>query len=70
MSDRYIVVPESLTAHCCFTSTVVDTADGKEDYGDYWKTNVCECIDVKHANEIAESLNITTKIDPLTGEIK
>lgn len=70
MSDRYIVEPGSLTAHCCFSATVVDTADGKEDYGDYWKTHVCECMDIKHANKIAEALNLDASIDPLTGVLK
>lgn len=31
-TERFIVVEGSLSTHCCFEFTVVDTLYGKEDY--------------------------------------
>lgn len=54
---RFIVVPESVTKQDFFSYTIVDTAAGKEDYGDYWKRSVCETLEEAEANEICEALN-------------
>ena len=39
---------DSLSGHCCFEATVLDTED------DEW---VCECFDPEHAERIAKLLN-------------
>jgi hypothetical protein len=54
---RFIIVDESLSAHCCFDYTIVDTHFGKEDYGDYWKKTMCECFDKEEAENICQALN-------------
>ncbi len=56
-SARYIIVDESFSAHCCFTCTIIDTAAGKEDYGDYWKRSMCETFDRVKAEIICDALN-------------
>ena len=35
-SARFIIVAESVSAHCCFEYSVIDTKEGKETYGDYF----------------------------------
>lgn len=55
--ERFIVVKGSLSSHCCFEYSIVDTLAGKEDYGDYWKLIMCECFEEKEANIICEALN-------------
>ncbi len=56
---RYIIIPESLSAHCCFEYTIVDTKAGKKDLGgtDYWNKSMCECFDEEEAVEICNALN-------------
>ena len=56
-SARYIIVDESVSAHCCFKCTIIDTAAGKEDYGDYWKRSMCETFDRAEAEIICDALN-------------
>jgi hypothetical protein len=56
-SDRYIIVKESTSAHCCFEYTIIDTKYGKEDYGDYWKRKMCETFQEKEAVQICIALN-------------
>lgn len=56
-SARYIIVNESVSAHCCFAYTIIDTAAGKEDYGDYWKRSMCETFDRAEAEIICDALN-------------
>lgn len=52
----YIVTGD--TDHgCCHSAVVVDSSQGKEDYGDYWKKKVCECFEVEDAIRIATALN-------------
>jgi hypothetical protein len=60
MSDRYKVVEGSQSAHCCFSATVIDSAneirspDGRRlDYFDA----VCECISSIDAEFVARALN-------------
>jgi hypothetical protein len=54
---RFIVIPGSVTKQDFFSYTIVDTAAGKEDYGDYWKRSMCETLEEAEANEICEALN-------------
>ncbi|NDE10792.1 MAG: hypothetical protein EBZ95_09530 [Chitinophagia bacterium] len=56
-SARYIIVDESVSAHCCFECTIIDTAAGKEAYGDYWKRSMCETFDRAEAEIICDALN-------------
>jgi hypothetical protein len=57
ITSRFIVIEKSLSSHCCFGYTVVDTKEGKEDYGDYWKKSMCETFDKEDAEIICNSLN-------------
>ena len=56
-NDRYIIVEGSVSAHCCFKYTIVDTLEGKEDYGDYWKKSLCETFERAEAEIICDALN-------------
>ena len=56
-SARYIIIDSSVSAHCCFECTIIDTAAGKEDYGDYWKRSMCETFDRAEAEIICDALN-------------
>lgn len=56
-SARYIIVDKSVSGHCCFEYTIIDTAAGKEDYGDYWKRSMCETFDRTEAEIICDALN-------------
>jgi hypothetical protein len=57
MTERYIILEESSSSHCCFEYTVVDTKEGKETYGDYWKKPVCEAFEKEDAELICKALN-------------
>ena len=46
-NDRYIIVECSISGHCCFEYTIVDTLEGKVDYGDYWKKSMFETFDIE-----------------------
>lgn len=48
MSERYVVKEGSVTLHCCFESTVVDTTNDKP---------LCECLDEGDAKLICDALN-------------
>ena len=54
---RYIIIEESTSTHCCFKYTIVDTKEGKESYGDYWKRKMCETFEKQEAIEICTALN-------------
>lgn len=56
-SARYIIVNSSVSAHCCFGYTIIDTAAGKESYGDYWKRSMCETFEEEEAKIICDALN-------------
>lgn len=56
-SARYIIINESASGHCCFECTIIDTASGKQDYGDYWKRSMCETFDQAEAEIICDALN-------------
>lgn len=56
---RYAVIPGSVSAHCCFDFTVVDThfptlCNGVK-LREY--TTVCECFDEEDAKKIVAALN-------------
>jgi len=62
--NRYKIVEDSQSAHCCFTATVVDTTKpimyGGEHYNNQYES-VCECFDIKDAEMICEALNKLNK---------
>jgi len=58
--DMYQVVPESLSCHCCFKYTVVDTTrawmdDRPAEEGNYYQ--LCECFFKEDADHIVRALN-------------
>ena len=58
-NTRYIIIEGSFSQHCCFGYTIIDTAAGKEDYGDYkpWKRSMCETFEKEEAEIICNALN-------------
>lgn len=66
--DRYIIIEESQSAHCCFDYTVVDTHAGatKNDKGKhvYWNRTMCECFELEEAEEICKALNYIHNAKP------
>jgi hypothetical protein len=56
-SARFIIVAESVSGHCCFEYSVIDTKEGKKTYGDYWKKTMCETFDKDEAVMICYALN-------------
>jgi hypothetical protein len=54
---RFIVVARSISGHCCFEYSIVDTKEGKETYGDYWKKVMCETFNKDEAIIICHALN-------------
>ena len=57
-TPRYIVVKESLSGHCCFGYTVVDTTYPVDKDGQYdIESGLCECFDEESANIICHALN-------------
>lgn len=60
LNRRYKVKKYSVTGHCCFEATVVDTetptllSDGSQIRS---FSALCECLDVKQAKLIAKVLN-------------
>lgn len=55
--NRYIIVDGSLSSHCCFQFTIVDTDAGKKPYGDYWERSMCETFQRDEAEQICAALN-------------
>lgn len=53
---RYKVINESVSAHCCFDATVVDTQTPCPAYSDYGRS-VCECFSRADAQRVARALN-------------
>lgn len=53
MSERYKVIPESDSQHCCFEFSVVDTEE--MEYGR--PKAVCETLEKEAADMIARALN-------------
>jgi hypothetical protein len=56
---RYIIEDESLSAHCCFGWSIVDTTVGKIDtiHGPQWADHICEGFEEKYAILICDALN-------------
>jgi hypothetical protein len=54
-NTRFIIVAESISYHCCFGYTVIDTKN-KAIIGDYWKS-MCETFDKEEAIMICYALN-------------
>lgn len=54
---RYKVIESSVTAHCCFEASVIDTTINKDLSAEYV---MCECFSIPHANKICELLNKDT----------
>jgi len=56
---RYIIVDESMSAHCCFQWSIVDTTVGKLDttYGEEWADHICEGFREEDAELICDALN-------------
>jgi hypothetical protein len=68
MSDRFIVIPRSESAHCCFSATVVDTTRPSGFYnGEQHYEHVCECFDPADAEKIAAALNSAAGVDSVDG---
>jgi len=61
MTNRYIILNESQSAHCCFTHSVIDTKEGVEDYSNketiYWKKCIAETFSLEDAKLIVNALN-------------
>lgn len=55
--SRFIIVEESVSAHCCFSYTIIDTLDGIESYGNYWKNSICETFNKESAVMVCRALN-------------
>ncbi len=53
---RYKVINESVSAHCCFEATVVDTQTPCTTYAERMRT-VCECFTHADALRVARALN-------------
>lgn len=53
MKKRYEVVNESVSYHCCFVATVIDTTITEK----FASQTVCECFELEHAQKIADALN-------------
>ena len=67
--SRFKVLNKSMSGHCCFEATVMDTTKpcmiGADHYSDQdgnaYYESVCECMDIEDANRIADSLNKTDR---------
>lgn len=60
MADRYKIVDESQSVHCCFRKTVVDTTRPVMIHGEHYDGKyepMCECIDEEAAPVICDALN-------------
>ena len=59
--DRYILIEKSVTSHCCFKYTIIDTKEGFKSFGVEfdcdWNRIMCETFDKIEAIEICVALN-------------
>ncbi len=53
---RYQVVEKSISAHCCFEATVIDTHNKGRYIHDQGQC-ICECFEVEDARKVADALN-------------
>ena len=58
---RYQVIKGSVTSHCYFEATVVDTEKKSLGHPDW----ICECFDLSRAHAIADAMN-TADESPLS----
>jgi hypothetical protein len=56
-SARFIIIACSVSSHCCFEYSVIDTKEGKDSYGNYWNKTMCETFDKEEAVMICYALN-------------
>ena len=76
MIDRYIVYKGSLSVHCCFEATVMDTTKPykigdkhfETEVGKHYET-VCECFEMDSAIKIAKALNATNKLTGINENV-
>lgn len=52
---RYIVIPASITGHCCFGWSILDRTAATDFYD--VPMPLCECLEEADANRIAAALN-------------
>jgi poly(A) polymerase Pap1 len=52
---KYVVVEESVSNHCCFEASVIDTTIEERKPGHI----ICECFDISQANKLKDLLNNT-----------
>lgn len=54
-NTRYIIVAKSVSAHCCFEFTVIDTHAGYN--GQCWNKTMCETFEKQDAIDVCHALN-------------
>ena len=57
--SRYIIIANSVSAHCCFEYTIIDTKQGKASYANRWEKQICETFEEPEAILICNALNRT-----------
>lgn len=65
MKQRYVIINDSVSAHCCFEYTVCDTTKPVMIGGKHWEHSkhglqyetVCECFDALCAKLVCDALN-------------
>lgn len=55
--NRFIIIAESVSNHCCFGYTIIDTKEGKDAQCKYWKKSMCETFDKEESMIICYALN-------------
>ena len=50
--ERYKIVEGSVSQHCCFKCTIIDTTKTDDD-----NAEVCECFELDDAEKIMKALN-------------
>lgn len=64
--DQYKVVERSVSCHCCFKASVVDTSrpdfDGGGEIIEGEFAVMCECFEIEAAMQIAASLNRSSDV--------
>lgn len=55
IDNRFIIVDFSVSAHCCFTHSIVDTSKGQTN--GFWNDVICECFTEEDAVLILEAVN-------------
>jgi len=60
-NERYVIIEESFSGHCCFEYSVIDTSIRK-DADPYRKRCICETFHKENAEIVCEALNKCNKI--------